>query len=71
MQTLFCCQLRAFISVLLIFFFSLACSKVPYMFNLLGVQPSVCCDVHTRLKMTMLRDLEVTSVSSKVRITTV
>ena len=41
------------------------------MFNLLGVQSSVCCDVHTRLKMTMLRDLEVTSVSSKVRITIV
>ena len=70
MQTLFCCQLRVFISVLLMFF-SLACSKVPYLFKLLGVLPSVCCDVHTRLKMTMLRDLEVTSVSSKVRITTV
>ena len=70
MQTLFCCQLRAFISVLLIFF-SLACSKVPYMFNLLGVQPSVCCNVHSKLKMTMLKDLEVTFVSSKFRITIV
>ena len=70
MQTLFCCQLRAFISVLLMFF-PLACSKVPYMFNLLGVQPSVCCNEHSKLKMTMLKDLEVTFVSSKFRITIV
>ena len=41
------------------------------MFNLLSVLPSVCCDVHTRLKMTMLRDLEVASVSSKARISIV
>ena len=61
-QKLFCFQLRAIISVLLIFF-SWACSKVPYIFNLLSVLSSVCCDVHTRLKMNMLRDLEVASVS--------
>ena len=40
-QTLFCCQLRAFISVLLIFPSSLACSEGPSMFNLLSVPPSV------------------------------
>ena len=38
------------------------------MFNLLSVLPSVCWDVHTRLKMTTLRDFEVASVRSKIRI---